>query len=101
MSDNDITHGKVITTTPQPDGSNEIETQSYYDSLAHRKVEREKFLASTQRTLLQDVAACLTHISEGSPELTIEIKRKAGDRVEIHKRWTVRKDNYRRSSNDR
>lgn len=88
-------HQKITTTTKLSENENEIKTDSYYEKLAHQKIETEKHITTSNETFLKDIISCLEHITrDGSVELNIKIKSPNGVPTQIVKRWTVKKENY-------
>ena len=89
-------HAKVTTTTPQPDGSIIIETESYYDKLSHAMKEIERQTLTSRNTVLSDIIHILEHITkDGSPKVTITIISRNKEPVKIIERWTEYKQDFK------
>lgn len=87
-------HQKETTYSKQDDGSIKIQTDSYYEQLAHQVVEIEKQLQSSFYTLKKDIDLALNHIIEdGSPKLVLTIEIKHGE-PKITKRWITLKQSF-------
>lgn len=92
--DDDHQHEKVTTVTPQPDGSDKIETRSYYEKLANIQEELEKQIPVDRRNVLKEIINCLEFITrDGSPELTIRIKARGGEPVLLTRRHVTYRQN--------
>jgi hypothetical protein len=90
-------HEKVVVSVPQEDGTTKRTIESYYDRLAQRKVEIEKTVPTSKRTILKDIIDCLELITrDGSPELIIHIKAKHGEPTQLTKQWTQSKESFGR-----
>lgn len=88
-------HQKVTTYKKTEDGI-EIDSKSYYESLAHQVTEIEKQLMSSFFTLKKDVEATLDHVLEdGSPKLVLTIETKNGN-PRITKRYVTTKQTFPR-----
>lgn len=92
----DIKHAKVITTTTMPDGAERIESESYYEHLAHKMVEMEKQLHLPKQSLLKELIECATLLTEGSDKVTIVLERRGDTQVKVTKRWQVSKQAFPR-----
>lgn len=94
--DNDKKHSKIKTYTPLPDGTIEINTESYYEELASIKQEIQKHITTNQNTFLGDLISSVDVITgQKTKELTITIT--ADDRYQpkmITKVYTVRKEKF-------
>ena len=89
-------HAKVTTTTPQPDGSIIIESESYYDKLAHAVKEIERQSLTSRGTVLSDIIHILEHITkDNSPKVTITIMSKNNEPIKIIERWTEYKQDFK------
>lgn len=91
-----VKHAKFITTTKQPDGSEMVTVESYYEKLAHSTVEMEKIYHTTRQDLLKDLIECTILVSEGSPKVSITIEPGDHGNIKLTKRWTLSKKNYNR-----
>ena len=90
-------HQKVTTKTPLPDGTTQIQSNSYYEKLAHQTVEIEKKVAVSKQTLLKEVMTCLEHLTKDkATEVNIKIKSYQGEPTKLIKRWTVRSESFDR-----
>lgn len=70
----DIKHAKITTYMPQPDGSIEIQTDSYYERPSSLKQEITKHIKTTRDTFMADLINCVDVItSMQTPELTLVI----------------------------
>jgi hypothetical protein len=71
----------------------EIETESYYEKLAFRKIEYEKPQMVDRSNILGAYMKGLDPILlDGSDETTISIKKKANGKYMLVMRWTAEKE---------
>jgi hypothetical protein len=94
MSD-DLQHIKITDKTILPDGTVEISTESYYEKLAFTKHEYEKPHLVDRSNIMEKYINCLNPVMiDGSPEVTITIKKKSGGKWLITHRWTSEKKQF-------
>ncbi len=92
----DLKHTKVTEYSQEPDGVTKIHAKSYYEELAHEKVEYEKKLLTEHDTILKDFLGCLDLVTrQESPEVVITVKKdtRSGGWT-ITKRWTIEKRSF-------
>lgn len=89
-------HAKVKRTTPQPDGTSKIETESYYEQLNNVREEIQQSIKTDKATFIKDVMQCFAVLSDkDSREVTVRIETdKDYQPIRIIKTWTIRKEHY-------
>lgn len=93
-----LKHARVTTTTPQPDGSDVILTESFYEKLNSVKKEISQSIKTSKATFVVDLMACVAPISDGSSRevhLKIEANHNS-EPIRIVKTWTVKKEYHGR-----
>lgn len=95
---NELKHAKVKTTTTQPDGSKQIETQSFYEELNSVKQEIQQSIRTSKETFVADLLHCTAVIADGlTREVTIHIEADHNHNpIRIVKTWTIKKVHYGR-----
>lgn len=85
-------HGRVITTSLLADGSELVDTRSYYKGQeAAVKQEREVSIVTDKQRLLKDIIDALSVItSNETKKLVITLNVDKHDHYRLIKRWTVK-----------
>jgi hypothetical protein len=94
----DIKHAKVTTYTSLPDGTVEIQTDSYYERPSGLKQEVMRHIKTNRDTFMTDLITCVEVVtSQKTPELTLVITTdNAGNPTLITQTYTTKKIVYPR-----
>lgn len=85
-------HGRITTFEPQPDGSVNIRSEGYGESLNTITEEVMQNVISTRETLMADYVNCLRAVTEkGTRELQVTVRRNYDNTFRITKIYQTRR----------
>lgn len=93
-----LKHAKIKTTIHQPDGTDLIHTDSYYEKLNSVKQEIQQSIKTSKASFMADLMRCVSPISDGtSKEVTILIEANDNNEpIRIVQTRTILKEHYGR-----
>jgi len=86
-------YGKVVTTTMNQDGSENIREEGYHNGLNSIKEETRMNVTITRDSILTELIKCLDLLKTTTNDIEIRItKDKYGEPVLLQKTWTTHKE---------
>jgi len=94
----ELKHARVVTRTPQPDGTVEILHESYYEKLNSIEVETQQSIKTSKATFPVDLMRCMEPITQHkSRQVIIQVEtNERYEPIRIVKTWVIRKEYYGR-----
>lgn len=96
MIPDELKHTKVVTTEPIDKTTDKITTESYYEELAHKMEEMQKYKLTSNKEILGDLVNCASLITKGSKSVVITIDGIDGKPTKLTWRWVTLKQSFNR-----